>query len=264
MEQQLSFRTELANLERMRSALATLPVRVPVTYASLCAERVLVMERFDGARLHDLAVIDTLGVDRRTLLTAVVECLIVPALRAGLFHADLHAGNMIVLPDGALGLLDFGVVRRLDDTTRAALSDLLAAVTSRRFDAVGPALFRMVDVDPENLVAIGPELQRVVTECLDRPVDKLDVADATRRILQVAARHGLVLPEALVAFLKQLVYLDGVCRTLQPTFDLLADGAVVVERARAAGPALFPSCHDPGKVRVASCRRGEAYADAST
>jgi predicted unusual protein kinase regulating ubiquinone biosynthesis (AarF/ABC1/UbiB family) len=63
---------------------------------------------------------------------------------------------------------------------------------------------------------------------LDRPLAELDVAAALRRMLGIAASHGLVLPESAVAFFKQLLYLDGVCRSLQPGFDLLDGGAAIL------------------------------------
>ena len=71
--------------------------------------------------------------------------------------------------------------------------------------------------------------------CLDRPLGEIDVAGTLSRLLAIAARHGLVLPATLVALFKQIMYLEGVCRTVDPEFDLLGDGAAVVDGSRAEG-----------------------------
>ena len=233
LDQQLSFGTEIANLERMRVALSGLPVRIPRVWKSLSSERVLVMERLDGVRIDDLAAIDALSIDRSTVVTTVAETLIVPALAKGVFHNDMHAGNMLVLPDGSLGLLDFGVIGRLEGTARRAASDLLAAVVNCRVDDVLNAILRLVDTRQIDLAAIAPDVQALIATCLDRPLGEIDVPDTLRSILALAVRHSLVLPEALVGLFKQIMYLDGVCRTLDPEFDLLGDGAAIIDRARA-------------------------------
>ena len=83
------------------------------------------MERLEGAHVDDLVAIDALPIDRSAVVITMAEALLIPALTKGVFHGDLHAGNMLVLPDGRLGLLDFGVIGRLDGSVRTTASDLL-------------------------------------------------------------------------------------------------------------------------------------------
>src|SRR5262249_47430726 len=123
LDDQLSFRREAANVQRMRIALTSLAVHVPKVFMDLSTDRVLVMERLDGVRADDIEAVNRLGLDRPAIVRTVLASLIVPAMRQGMFHGDMHSGNMLVLPDGRIGLLDFGVLGHLDAPGRAALCD---------------------------------------------------------------------------------------------------------------------------------------------
>jgi ubiquinone biosynthesis protein len=219
-------------MERMRVVLAPWPVRIPRVYQTLSSERVLVMERLRGVSIDDVEAIDALGIDRSTVVSTVAGSFVASALGRGIFHGDLHAGNMLVLPDGEVGLLDFGVIGRLDGHVRAATSDLFGAVVGRRFDGVAAAMLQLADTSGVNLVEIVPQVQAVIGLYLDHPLGEVNVAAALGRMLAIGAGHGLVLPESVVALFKQLLYLDGVCRSLQPGFDLLDGGAAILAGAQ--------------------------------
>lgn len=232
LSEQLSFRTELANLKRMRVALAPVSVRIPQTFRALCTEHVLVMERLDGVKVTDVASLDALGVERRALVATIAESLLVPALAGSVFHGDAHAGNLLVTTDGELALLDFGLVEKLERPTAHEVGEMLSAVVKGRFDEAGLRILSLAKGSCADLPAFAAEVQSLVGRCLDRSIGELNVARTISELLALAARNGLDLPQELVAFFKQLVYLDGICRGLDPGFDLLADGGDVVQAAR--------------------------------
>ncbi len=232
LKEQMSFRTEAANAARMAETLRSLPVRIPAVYGELSSDRVLVMERLQGVRADDAIAIDALGLDRSQIVDTVVAALLVPALGSGVFHGDMHPGNMMVLADGSLGLLDFGVIGRLDGEVRVAASDLLEALAGKRFGDMVLALFRVVDPSEVDLAAVIPEVQSLVAANLDKPLAGVDVRQAITSVLGLAARNGFALPESLTAFFKQMVYISGMCQIVHPEFDLLADVAPIVGTAR--------------------------------
>ena len=227
--EQISFRTEAANARRMAEALRSLPVRVPAVYESLTTEKILVMERLDGVGADDASI-----ADRSAVVEAVVSALLVPALRDGVFHADMHPGNMLVLQDGTLGLLDFGVIGQMDDSVRSAAADLLESLADRRFGDMVLALFRIVDPTGVDLMSLLPEVQCLVGKCLDKPIAEIDIRESVAAVLSLASRAGFALPKSLMAFLKQMVFISGLCQQLDPAFDLLADVAPILRQARAA------------------------------
>lgn len=234
LEQQLSFRQEAENAREMRRALASLPVHVPSVYAELSSEKVLVMEHLHGVPTDDTTAMDAFGVDRAAVVEAVLAALLLPALRQGVFHADMHPGNMLILPDGQLGLLDFGVVGRLDQTAREAASDLLCALADRRLADMTLAMLNVVDVETVDISALMPEIQSLVAGSLDKPLADLDVREVITTVLSLASRHGFALPESLVALFKQMLYISGMCQLLEPGFSALDDLGPIVRMARAA------------------------------
>jgi predicted unusual protein kinase regulating ubiquinone biosynthesis (AarF/ABC1/UbiB family) len=229
MGQQLSFRTEIANMTAMRRALWACPVIVPRVWRDLSSDHVLVMERQFGVGVDDPETLDALGIDRRSVLESLVGSFLVSALGSGVFHGDLHAGNMLVGRDGRLALLDFGVVGRLDTTARRVVTEFLSALIELRFDAAALAMLQLVDPTSADLAPAAKDFQELVTGLMSRSVREIDMPDILGRLLQIAATNHLVLPQDVVAFLKQFMFLDGICRSLDPEYHLLAEGAGLLE-----------------------------------
>jgi ubiquinone biosynthesis protein len=232
LDDQLSFRKEAANVQRMRIAFASLAVRVPKVFTDLSTDRVLVMERLEGVRADDIEAANGLGLDRSAIVRTLMASLILPAMREGMFHGDMHPGNMLVLPDGRIGLLDFGVLGHLDAPSRAALCDLLLAVVDRRFGDVALALFGMIDVSGVDTTTLMQETQAFLAAHLDTSLAGLDLRATITGILGIASRNGCTLRDSLATFLKQLIYIDGVCRELDPDFDVLGDTRPIISMAR--------------------------------
>jgi ubiquinone biosynthesis protein len=232
LDDQLSFRTEAVNVQRMAVALAPLAVQVPTVFTDLSTDRVLVMERLEGVRADDIEAVNGLGLDRSAIVRTMMASLILPAMREGMFHGDMHSGNMLVLPDGRIGLLDFGVLGHLDPSSRAALCSLLMAVVDRRFGDVALAMFGMIDTGGVDIATLVQETQAFLAAHLDTSLAGLDLPATISGILGIASRNGCTLRDSLVTFVKQLLYIDGVCRELDPDFDVLGDARPIISMAR--------------------------------
>ena len=103
-------------------------VRIPVLHRHLCTRRVLVQERFEGRTVTDTTA--TVA-DRGALADQLLRSMLQQVMRLGFFHADPHPGNVFVLDDGGLGLIDFGAVGRLDPIQQAAIVDIMLALVGR-------------------------------------------------------------------------------------------------------------------------------------
>jgi ubiquinone biosynthesis protein len=231
LDDQLSFCREATNVQRMGTALASLPVQVPKVFTELSTDRVLVMERLEGVRADEIEALNGLGLDRSAIVRTVMASLILPAMREGTFHGDMHPGNMLVLPDGRIGLLDFGVLGHLDAPSRAALCDLLMAVVDMRFGDAALALFGMFDVNGVDTATLIRETQAFLAAHLDISLAGLDLRATISGILGIASRNGCTLPDSLATFLKQLLYIEGVCRELDPDFNVLGDTRPIISMA---------------------------------
>ena len=151
--EELDLRNEARAMTWYRDLLRDLDLAmivVPEPYPGLSGARVLTMEYLDGVPIDDFAAIAALGLDPRPLMEAVVRAWILITVREGIFHGDVHAGNLFLLRDGRLGVLDWGIVGRLDAETHRFFRDVLAAalgdaaawtaVAAQLQRAYGPAL----------------------------------------------------------------------------------------------------------------------------
>lgn len=228
LHEELDYRVEVAN---MQGVAASSTLIVPKAYPELSSERLIVMERLSGSPLS--AAAETLAgytPERRAeladeLLSGVLRQIFV----SGVFHADLHPGNVILTDDGALALLDFGSVGRLDRPTRTALIMLMGAVERQDSIAATDALLDLMDrpatLDDRQLER---EIGRLITRFGDGAAPGGTSAMFTE-LLDVVVRHGFRVPPQLAAVFRTLGTLDGTLRLLDPHVDLVG-----IARARGA------------------------------
>jgi ubiquinone biosynthesis protein len=227
LREELDFRIEAvnlaaagaANVEAGRPAGGQDEVVIPRAYHDMSTRRVLVMERLDGVALSKAAPADS---DRERLARVLLDCLLRQVVIDGIFHADPHPGNILLLADGRLGLIDFGSVGRLDSELRAALQRLLIALDRRDPVALTDALLE-VTARPDDLDEQA--LERSVGSLLVRLLAAGRTPDATlfAELFRLVTRHQLALPAEFVTTFRALATLEGGLTLLAPGFDLVAE-----------------------------------------
>ena len=224
IREELDFRVESAN---MAAVVATRPddagVAYPVPYEALCTRRVLVMQRLDGTTLSAAApLIGERGLDAHELARNLLTCLLRQIMVDGVFHADPHPGNILLLTDGRLGLLDFGSVGRLDGSLRAALQRLLLAMDRGDALAVSDALLEVVtrpdEIDEARLErALGQFMARYLA-----PGTPPSVRMFTD-LFRIVTSYGLTIPPDVAAVFRALATVEGTLAALAPGFNLVAE-----------------------------------------
>ena len=217
--EELDFEVEAANIAAVADATGGTPVRIPQVYEAYTSRRVLVMERLHGTQVGvgDLSV-----EEGERLARVLLDCLLEQVLMSGIFHADPHPGNILVLDEGGVGLLDYGSVGRLDARTREALQMMLLAID--RGDAVllTDTLLDVVD-DPGEIDA--ERLRRSLGQFMARYLH--GGATASMRmfteLLMLVTRFGLVLPGELAGVFRALATLEGTLVHLAPGFDTVTE-----------------------------------------
>jgi predicted unusual protein kinase regulating ubiquinone biosynthesis (AarF/ABC1/UbiB family) len=172
---------------------------VPEPHLDLSGRNVLTMEFFDGVPIDDLARVADLGFDPTPLVQEVMRAFFLTTVRWGAFHGDVHAGNMMLLRDGRIGVIDWGIVGRLDPGTHRFFISLLAAamgnedawpvVTKHVTDVYGPAIGVAVGMSDEELTAF---IRSIVEPALTRPFGEVSLAGIMQTIqLQMAEAQGI-------------------------------------------------------------------------
>ena len=213
-------------------------VRIPEVHRNLCTERVLVVEWLDGVTLNRAdAVIEEQGLDRAALARDLFACLLRQIMIGGVFHADPHPGNILILDDGRLGLLDFGSVGRIDQLLRTSMRDLLMAIDRNDPQAMSDALLGLVerpdDIDEQRFTrALGRFTARHLAST--GPPGRDMFAD----LFLLVAQYDLTVPPEVAAVFRALATLEGSLNRLLPGFDIVAEARAFasVELARRLSP----------------------------
>ncbi|MCL4446592.1 MAG: AarF/UbiB family protein [Actinobacteria bacterium] len=200
--EEMDLRNEARSLScfRQLSAEVSLPLLVvPMPYPELSGPNVLTMEYLDGVPIDDLAEVERMGIDPLPLVEQVVRGFFLTAVRWGAFHGDMHAGNMLLLRDGRIGVIDWGIVGRLDRQTHWFFLRLLSAIlgeeeawgdVSRHItETYGPAIQEAVGLSDDDLTAF---IRSLVEPAFNLPFGEVSLATIMQTTqLQVARAQGI-------------------------------------------------------------------------
>jgi len=234
LRDELDYRIEADNMLAVTASRGDhVGLRVPTVHTELSSSTVLVLERLDGVPLGAAGPqLAALSDDKRheladLLLSSVLDQVLV----GGVFHSDLHPGNVLLSPSGELQLLDFGSVGRLDNASRAALTTLLLAVDRSSAMIATDALMDLLE-PPEQPVD-QRRLEREVGELLLRyRTGSRNSSGLFSSLFGLFTQYRFGVPPQVAAGLRTLATLEGTLRVLEPSLELLP-------RAREQGQAIF-------------------------
>ncbi|WP_018353244.1 ABC1 kinase family protein [Longispora albida] len=221
VREELDFRIEARNMTAVAAASADPGVVYPVPCEGLCTSRVLVMNRLHGVPMSKAGpVAAARGADPSALASILLRCILRQVMLGGVFHADPHPGNVLLLPDGRLGLLDFGSVGRIDSALRSALQRLLLAIDRADPTALTDALLDLVP-RPEN--ADPARLERSLGQFMARHLaaGMTPEAQMFTDLFRIVAEYGLAIPPEIAAVFRALGTLEGGLADLAPGFDMI-------------------------------------------
>lgn len=236
MMEECDFIKEANNLKVFRTFLLDThndEATVPRVYEHCSSRRILTMERFYGVPLTDLESIRGYARDpERTLITAM-NTWFASLTKCEFFHADVHAGNLMVLQDGRVGFIDFGIVGRIRPDTWQAVSDFISAVMVGNFEAMADAMTRIgitresvvVSALANDLRTLYQQMDRMVPDHVPYEADQAedDVNSILMDMVRVGESHGLHFPREFALLLKQFLYFDRYVHILAPEMDVFMD-----------------------------------------
>lgn len=237
--QELDFRLEAGNMVELGLAAEHAGadfVAFPRPLPGLVTERVLVMERLPGVPYTEAAWQAVDPEHRARLLRLVITGVIEHTLAYGVFHGDLHAGNVLATEEGGLSLVDHGIVGRLGEDQRLALVRFMVGFALDDVDAQVAALADFGAVpDSVDRLAMAADLRAAVPP--GRALTADAIGPAIGAVVRALATHGCRLPAPLLLFFKNLLYLNGFAATVAPDVDLLGEIAPVFAHFRQRYPA---------------------------
>ncbi len=230
--EELDFRLEAQNMldiARVFASTGQRSVVVPRPHPQLVTRRVLVMEQLRGFSWGNAAGMRAAGIDTALVLRAALIAFLEGALLYGVFHGDLHGGNLMVQPDGTVALLDFGITGRLDERRRLAFLRLQMGATANNLTAQVEALRDLgalpADTDVDSVIRdLGLDRPAVDPTTLTAEEMVAELREVTKALLGYGAR----MPKELMLFIKDILFLNGAMASMAPDVDILGEILAVV------------------------------------
>ena len=237
---ELDLRMEAAAASALKEDLKDTPgVRIPEIIWPLTARRVLTLEWIDATSIADLAALEAKGVDKKRLARTIIEVFLTQALMKGFFHADMHQGNLMIDDKGRLTLVDFGIMGRLDETTRRTFAEIIHGFITRDYPRTAKVHFDAGYVPRTHSVDAFAQALRAVGEPLfGLSADNVDMSRVLQQLFDVTALFDMHLRPELVLLQRTMVTVEGVARTLDPGINMWGAATPVVRAAitNAIGP----------------------------
>jgi ubiquinone biosynthesis protein len=223
LREELDFRHELKNIERARTNFAGRPelLVVPEPVPEASGERVLVMEFLAGAKVTEAA--KDPKQDREAILHRIVDTTFKQVFEDGFFHGDPHPGNVLVLPDGRIGMIDYGLWGRLSVSQQDQLIDLLSSIAFKSPPTMTRLVLRMGQVPPGfDRGAFEREVRALMDRYVGVSLAQLSSGSLIGDAVDVIRRHRIQIPPEFAVLARATATLEGVLREVYPAFDLQA------------------------------------------
>jgi ubiquinone biosynthesis protein len=223
---ELDFNIEANNIARITENLREFTdVRIPKVYKDFSTKRILTLERFYGIPLTNVEEIRRKGYDLKRLNEIGARAFFKTVVKDGIFHGDLHGGNLFVLEDGKLGLIDFGIVGRLSRRSRGQFAAMVLAIMTEDFEALcyqyaelgsaGPA----VDFD-----GFQREVRNALSPYLGLKAKEINSGQILIEATKIASKYQIRVPGDWMIVFKALFTVEGLGRALDPDFDMMVLG----------------------------------------
>ncbi len=268
---ELDMRLEAAAASELGEAMggADSYMRAPAVVWEGVGKRVLTLEWAQGSPLSAASSLELEGLDRPALADNVIRAFLSQALDHGVFHADLHEGNLFVAAPARLMAVDFGIVGRLGPKERRFLAEILWGFLRRDYRRVAEVHFEAGYVPPTQDVAAFAQALRAVGEPIfGRKAADVSMGRLLGQLFEITGLFDMHLRPELVLLQKTMVTVEGVARRIDPDNDIWAAARPIVERwiARELSPArrLRELAEHGLRVVEGLARQAEGLAPATT
>jgi len=223
---ELDFRVEANNIRKIKGQLSkSTQVAIPEVFSEYSSQKVLVLEKFDGIRFSEREKIIAEGIDPKKIIETGADAFFQMVMRNGLFHGDLHAGNLFVLTDGRIGIIDFGIVGRLSRRVQDGIISMFIAIMDEDYETLATEYITLCSPDGDTDIALlQKDLMDTISPYVGLVLGEVNVGKLLLQSTSIAAKHKLKVPRELMLLFKAIMTIDGLAKKLDPDFDILQLG----------------------------------------
>jgi ubiquinone biosynthesis protein len=223
IKKEMDFTLEASNIIRFGNNFKDdKRTHVPDVFEKYTTKKILVIERVEGIKLSDINTLEDRGKDPKIISDTAVELILIQIFEHGFFHADPHPGNIIVLEDNTICFLDFGLMGVLMPKHRELFSKMIINFVNRDAKTLART---MLQFSPERHIENIEELELRLHEVIEKysyiSLKDVSIGELLEEILHITYIYKLRIPSGLYLLAKTLVILEGVCRKLDPDFNMV-------------------------------------------
>ncbi len=206
---------------------------IPEIFWEYTTQKVLVMEEIRGVKISDRERISQMGLNPAEIAKKGSEIYMHMFFRDGFFHGDPHPGNFIILPEGRIALLDFGMVGVMDDLMRMNFIQLMYGIVKGDMSLVMDALRDLgIQGDPRKETMLRKELELLFSYYLLQPVSELRLSKVVNETFRIVHRYNISLPSDLFLLMKTIGMAEGLLSSLDPGFRMITVIEPYIKRSR--------------------------------
>jgi ubiquinone biosynthesis protein len=241
---ELDMYIEAGNTERFgRNFEDSLEIHIPKVFWDYTSKSILVMEHIEGVRIDRIDEIGTGDIDPQEIAMIGLRCFSRQLMEFGLFHADPHPGNTIVMGDGSVGLVDFGIIGYLDDKTMMEIANVFLGYAEHNYDMVIDALTDagLVNEEAVNMKYFRNDLRDVSEPFYGRSLKNISVKDVYDQMMQLLLKYHIRLPRDLMLLFKTFIQVEALGK-------ILGSDASILEVTRPYAKKLLKQGYDTQKL----------------
>lgn len=236
LEKEIDYTIEATSMERIsRNFLNDLTIYIPKVFRDTTTESILTTEFVKGIKVSEIDCLEKAGLDRKLITIRGADIVLKQIIKHGFFHADPHPGNIFVLPDNVICLLDFGMTGSVDRRTREDFSDLAESVVTRNESRATQVLLKLTywDEDPD-IRLLEKDVADFMGRHLYKPLKDIKIGKLLNNLLDLAFQHRLRIPPDIFLMLKAFSAVEGVGLMLDPDFDMIKQAAPFIKEVKLA------------------------------
>lgn len=228
---ELDFKVEANNMIKISENLSEFSeIVIPKVYREFSSERVLTLEKLEGIRLKNTGELKAAGVDTKRIVEIGTKAFFKSVMLDGLFHGDLHGGNLFVLPGNKLGIIDFGIVGRLSEKARSQLANMVLAILTEDFEVLcyqyaelgaAPSSINFDDFQREIRNALSPYMGLSLSE--------MNTGKILMEATKIATKYRITIPGDWMIVFKAILTMEGMGLKLDPDFNMIEAGKSMIK-----------------------------------
>ncbi|MBI5206237.1 MAG: AarF/ABC1/UbiB kinase family protein [Candidatus Firestonebacteria bacterium] len=237
---ELDFVTEASSIEKFKVNFKNFhDIYIPAVYWDYTTSQILVIERIHGIELDEVDKMLAQGQDPKKVASIGLNCFCKQIMEDGFFHADPHPGNSMVMSDGRVALIDFGITGYLDNDLMENIANIFIGYSEHDYEKLVETFFSMGLLNEESDITLfKQDLKDVSEPFYGRSLNHINIKDIFDKIIQLCLKHNIKLPRDLLLLLKTFLQIESLGRKLDPETSVL-------ETAKPYARRLLQKAQDP-------------------